>query len=85
MVGIDEAQFFEHEIVADFVPDMPWHHYEGVTSLSDDDKKKLAALVRAAAAEIGAPGRRGFWWVKWVVAVEVSDRPPWRQPPFPLR
>ena len=32
-----------------------------------------------------APGRRGFWWVKWVVAVEVSDAPPWLQPPFPLQ
>ena len=32
-----------------------------------------------------APGRRGFWWVKWVVAVEVVDDPPWRQPPFPLQ
>ena len=32
-----------------------------------------------------APDRRGFWWVKWVVSVEVSDAPPWRQPPFPLQ
>ncbi len=32
-----------------------------------------------------APGRRGFWWVKWVVAIEVVDDPPWRQPPFPLQ
>lgn len=32
-----------------------------------------------------APGRRGFWWVKWVAAVEVVDEPPWLQPPFPLR
>lgn len=32
-----------------------------------------------------APGRRGFWWVKWVVRVEVSSAPPWLQPPFPLR
>ena len=31
------------------------------------------------------PGRRGFWWVKWVAAVEVSDEPPWLQPPFPLQ
>ena len=31
-----------------------------------------------------APGRRGFWWVKWVVRVEVSTAPPWLQPPFPL-
>ena len=32
-----------------------------------------------------APGRRGFWWVKWVVRIEVSPEPPWWQPPFPLR
>lgn len=32
-----------------------------------------------------APGRRGFWWVKWVVAVEVADEPWWWQPPFPLQ
>jgi hypothetical protein len=31
-----------------------------------------------------APGRRGFWWVKWVEAIEVSDRSWWLQPPFPL-
>jgi DMSO/TMAO reductase YedYZ molybdopterin-dependent catalytic subunit len=31
-----------------------------------------------------APGRRGFWWVKWVVSVEVDPAPWWRQPPFPL-
>ena len=31
-----------------------------------------------------APGRRGFWWVKWVDRVEVDDKPPWWQPPLPL-
>ncbi len=31
-----------------------------------------------------APGRRGFWWVKWVERVEVDDLPPWWQPPLPL-
>jgi hypothetical protein len=31
-----------------------------------------------------APGRRGFWWVKWVERVEPSARPWWMQPPFPL-
>jgi len=31
-----------------------------------------------------APGRRGFWWVKWVDRIELSDRPWWWQPPFPL-
>ena len=35
-------------------------------------------------ARIVAPGRRGFWWVKWVVALRGSDAPSWWQPPFPL-
>jgi hypothetical protein len=31
-----------------------------------------------------APGRRGFWWVKWLDRIEVSSRPWWVQSPFPL-
>jgi DMSO/TMAO reductase YedYZ molybdopterin-dependent catalytic subunit len=31
-----------------------------------------------------APGRRGFWWVKWVDRIELSDTPWWWQPPFPV-
>jgi Oxidoreductase molybdopterin binding domain len=38
-----------------------------------------------APVRLVAPGRRGFWWVKWVVAVEVVDEPWWWQPPFPLQ
>jgi DMSO/TMAO reductase YedYZ molybdopterin-dependent catalytic subunit len=30
-----------------------------------------------------APGRRGFWWVKWVTEVRVLAEPAWWQPPFP--
>jgi len=37
-----------------------------------------------APARLVAPGRRGFWWVKWVTAVQPSTTPPWWQPPFPL-
>jgi hypothetical protein len=36
-------------------------------------------------ARIVAPGRRGFWWVKWVERIAVSDTPWWWQPPFPLQ
>ncbi len=36
-------------------------------------------------ARLVAPDRRGFWWVKWVVAIEVDDVPYWWQPPFPLQ
>ncbi len=35
-------------------------------------------------ARVVAPGRRGFWWVKWVESIEVDDRPWWWQSPFPL-
>jgi hypothetical protein len=35
-------------------------------------------------ARVVAPGRRGFWWVKWVVRIEIGDTPWWWQPPFPL-
>lgn len=37
-----------------------------------------------APARLVAPGRRGFWWVKWVAAIDVDDEPWWWQPPFPL-
>lgn len=35
-------------------------------------------------ARIIAPGRRGFWWVKWVEGLETSGTPWWWQSPFPL-
>ena len=37
-----------------------------------------------APARLVAPARRGFWWVKWVIAIDVDDTPWWWQPPFPV-
>ncbi|MDX1510549.1 MAG: molybdopterin-dependent oxidoreductase [Nitriliruptorales bacterium] len=34
-------------------------------------------------ARLVAPGRRGFWWVKWVTRIELSARPWWLDIPFP--
>jgi len=36
-------------------------------------------------ARLVARDQRGFWWVKWVVAIEIDDAPYWWQPPFPLQ
>lgn len=36
-------------------------------------------------ARLVVPDGRGFWWVKWVTAVEVDDLPHWWQSPFPLQ
>ncbi|HEX9362273.1 MAG TPA: molybdopterin-dependent oxidoreductase [Candidatus Dormibacteraeota bacterium] len=36
-------------------------------------------------ARLVAPDQRGFWWVKWVVAIELDDLPSWWQSPFPLQ
>jgi DMSO/TMAO reductase YedYZ molybdopterin-dependent catalytic subunit len=38
-----------------------------------------------APVRLVAQHRRGFWWVKWVASVEVSDSPAWGQSPFPLQ
>jgi len=38
-----------------------------------------------APVRLVAPGRRGFWWVKWVVRIEAVDEPWWWQPPFPTQ
>jgi hypothetical protein len=60
--------------------------------VSDRDRLWLATTCagrplspgHGAPARLVAPGRRGFWWVKWVGEVTYDDLPAWRQPPFPL-
>jgi len=37
---------FEREFTADFALDLPWHHYPVVTNLTEEDKQKIAALLK---------------------------------------
>lgn len=58
--------------------------------LVDVDKMMLAHELggkplsrgHGAPARLVAPGRRGLWWVKWVVEIRTSDRPWWLQSPI---
>jgi hypothetical protein len=53
--GVDDRKavqgkvVFEREFSADFAPDLPWHHYPAVTSLTEDDKQKIAQLLKTRA------------------------------------
>ena len=59
--------------------------------IHDMDRLLLATQVGGAplSADHGypvrlvAPGRRGYWWVKWVDRIELQTTPSWWQPPFP--
>jgi DMSO/TMAO reductase YedYZ molybdopterin-dependent catalytic subunit len=60
--------------------------------IGDLDRLLLATQVGGAplSADHGfpvrlvAPGRRGYWWVKWVDRIDVQSTPSWWQPPFPI-
>ena len=67
--------------------------YDRRFPLADASKLLLATRFGGQPLDAGhgypvrlvAPDRRGFWWVKWVVAVHVADLPYWLQSPFPLQ
>jgi hypothetical protein len=56
----------------------------GVLLLATHVAGEPLSAGHGAPARLVAPGRRGFWWVKWVTAIDVDDTPWWWQPPFPV-
>ena len=53
--------------------------------LGTDVGDEPLAPGHGAPVRLIAPGRRGYDWVKWVVAIEVSEAPGWLQSPLPLQ
>jgi hypothetical protein len=46
--------------------------------------ERVLSVGHGFPARLVAPGRRGFWWVKWIDRIETSRTPWWWQSPFPL-
>ena len=53
--GVDDRKaikgkvVFEREFAGDFAIDLPWHHYPSVASLTEEDKQKIAVLLKTRA------------------------------------
>jgi hypothetical protein len=53
--GVDDRKtvkgkvMFEREFVADFALDLPWQHYPALASLTEEDKQKIAGLLKTRA------------------------------------
>ncbi len=60
-------------------------HEAGTLLLATHASGRPLSRGHGGPARIVAPGRRGFWWVKWVASIDVVDEPWWSQPPFPLQ
>jgi DMSO/TMAO reductase YedYZ molybdopterin-dependent catalytic subunit len=57
----------------------------GSLYLATDYQRGPLRPAYGAPVRLVAPQRRGFWWVKWVASVRLSDVPAWGQSPFPLQ
>ncbi len=57
----------------------------GALWLATESNGRALTAGHGAPVRLVAPGRRGFWWVKWVASVDLGADPWWWQPPFPTQ
>ncbi|MDQ3505285.1 MAG: molybdopterin-dependent oxidoreductase, partial [Actinomycetota bacterium] len=57
----------------------------GTLWLATESNGRALTAGHGAPVRLVAPGRRGFWWVKWVASVDLGADPWWWQPPFPTQ
>jgi hypothetical protein len=58
-----------------------WHSVGSITQFADGGEPWAR---RHGFPLVVVPGRRDYWWVKWVDRIELQQTPAWSQPPFPL-
>lgn len=82
LIGDAEGESLIVRSVTGYWRRFPLEHAHGLWLVTRIDETLLSA-GNGAPVRLVAPGRRGFWWVKWVERIEIDDLPPWWQPPLP--
>jgi hypothetical protein len=83
LAGADRAASIEVSSLTGYIRRLPVED-AGVLLLATRVGGQTLSSGHGFPLRLVAPGRRGFWWVKWVDRVALSETPWWWQPPFPL-
>jgi hypothetical protein len=76
--GVDDRKvtgrvIFEREFVADFATDFPWHRYPPVTTLSDEDKKDLAILLKQRAEAFKPNFSAAYQILEKIPGIQIAE------------
>jgi DMSO/TMAO reductase YedYZ molybdopterin-dependent catalytic subunit len=80
--GLGAQSVYVHSLTGYWVR-FPIHNLDHLLLATQAGDAPLAA-GHGFPARLVAPGRRGYWWVKWVDRIELQTTPSWWQPPFPI-